>query len=168
MKWQWNGGVERKTNLLLRECWTVLTYIFLHQQWKQCLELPVGYTILLLSAKQSRENQCNVINSLWMRRSLFANGIQYIAAKKTKTSLWNFKGLVSGCHYFCLFFIFFITYIHTFIQSFIQYIYPSPFAGASLHLLIAWKLSGKALPVVPSRETWNEKGIWEKGSAATG
>ncbi len=38
MKWQWDRGVERKANLLLRECWTVLTYIFLHQQWKQCLE----------------------------------------------------------------------------------------------------------------------------------
>ncbi len=51
-------------------------------------------------------------------------------------------------------FIFHILYnIHTFIQSFIQYIYPSPFAGASLHLLIAWKLSGKTLPVVPSRES---------------
>jgi hypothetical protein len=58
-----------------------LIYIFLHQQRKQCLEfslpklreklaniwlvlaiqtvMPVGYTILLLSAKQSRENQRN-------------------------------------------------------------------------------------------------------------
>jgi hypothetical protein len=27
------------------------------------------------------------------------------------------KGLVAGCHSFCLFFIFFVTYIHTFIQS---------------------------------------------------
>ncbi len=52
-----------------------------------------------------------------------------------------------------IFHIFF--YIHTYIHSitFIQYIYPSPFAGASLHLLIAWKLSGKTLPVVPSRES---------------
>ncbi len=46
----------------------------------------------------------------------------------------------------------FITYIHS-LYSFIQYIYQSPYAGASLHLLIAWKLSGKALPVVPSRES---------------
>ncbi len=38
MKWWWNGGVERKAKLLLRECWTFLTYIFPHQQWKQCLE----------------------------------------------------------------------------------------------------------------------------------
>jgi hypothetical protein len=59
-----------------------------------------------------------------------------------------FKGLVAGCHSFCLFFIFFYN-IHTFIHSitFIQNIYPSPFAGASLHLLIAWKLSGKTCPV---------------------
>jgi hypothetical protein len=42
MKWQWNGGVERKANPLLRECWTFLIYIFLHQQWKQCLEFTLG------------------------------------------------------------------------------------------------------------------------------
>ena len=41
MKWQWNGGVERKANPLLRECWTFLIYIFLHQQWKQCLEFAL-------------------------------------------------------------------------------------------------------------------------------
>ncbi len=85
MKCRWNGGVEWKANPLLRECWTFLIYIFLHQQWKQCLEftlanweksantwlvlaiqtvMPVGYTILLLSAKQSRENQCNEASRL--------------------------------------------------------------------------------------------------------
>ncbi len=42
MKWWWNGGVERKAKLLLRECWTFLTYIFLHQQWKQCLEFALA------------------------------------------------------------------------------------------------------------------------------
>jgi len=42
MKWWWNGGVERKAKLLLRECWTFLTYIFLHQQWKQCLEFMLA------------------------------------------------------------------------------------------------------------------------------
>ena len=42
MKWQWNGGVERKANPLLRECWTFLIYIFLHQQWKQCLEFVLA------------------------------------------------------------------------------------------------------------------------------
>jgi hypothetical protein len=123
MKWWWNGGVERKANPLLRECWTFLIHIFLHQQWKQCLEfalaklreickylasaiqtvMPVGYTILLLSAKQSRENQCNKASRLKkmyqkslalsihfeMRRSPFANWIHYICRQKTTTSLWN-------------------------------------------------------------------------------
>ena len=42
MKWRWNGGVERIAKLLLRECWTFLTYIFLHQQWKQCLEFALA------------------------------------------------------------------------------------------------------------------------------
>jgi hypothetical protein len=42
-------------------------------------------------------------------------------------------------------FIFHILYIHTFIYSitFIQYIYPSPFAGASLHLLSLVSSVGK-------------------------
>ncbi len=64
-----------------------------------------------------------------------------------------FKGLVARCHSFCLFFIFYN--IHTYIHpiTFIQYIYPSPFAEASLHLLIAFKLSGEDIPVVPSRES---------------
>ncbi len=46
------------------------------------------------------------------------------------------------CHSFCLFFIFYNihTYIHTI--TFIQYIYPSPFAEASLHFFIACLLSG--------------------------
>ncbi len=129
MKWQWDRGVEREANLLLGECWTFLTYIFLHQQWKQCLEfclqnweksaniqlvlviqtvMPVGYTILLLSAKQGREinamrrvvsenvsKELSVINSLWMRRSLFANWIHYIAAKEPQPlcESWNEKGI---------------------------------------------------------------------------
>ncbi len=42
MKWWWNEGVERKAKLLLRECWTFLTYIFLHQQWKLCLEFALA------------------------------------------------------------------------------------------------------------------------------
>ena len=42
MKWWWDGGVEQKAKLLLRECWTFLTYIFLHQQWKQCLEFMLA------------------------------------------------------------------------------------------------------------------------------
>jgi hypothetical protein len=42
MKWRWNGGVEQKAKLLLRECWSFLTFIFLHQQWKQCLEFALA------------------------------------------------------------------------------------------------------------------------------
>jgi hypothetical protein len=47
---------------------------------------------------------------------------------------------------FCLFFIFYSK--HTFIHpmTFIQYIYPSPFAEASLHFLIACLLSGETPP----------------------
>jgi hypothetical protein len=47
-------------------------------------------------------------------------------------------------------FIFIFYEMHTFIQS--QSIYPSPFAEASLHFLIACMLSGENFPVVPSRE----------------
>jgi hypothetical protein len=45
--------------------------------------------------------------------------------------------------------------IHTYTHSitFIQYIYPSPFAEASLHFFIACLLSREHLPVVPSRES---------------
>jgi hypothetical protein len=52
---------------------------------------------------------------------------------------------------FFVYFSYFITYIHSI--TFIQYIYASPFAEASLHFLIAGMLSGKDLPVVPSRES---------------
>ncbi len=41
MKWWWSGGVERKAKLL-GECWTFLIYIFIHQQWKQCLEFTLA------------------------------------------------------------------------------------------------------------------------------
>ncbi len=49
-----------------------------------------------------------------------------------------------------VYFSYFITYLHSI--TFIQYIYPSPFAEASLHFFIACML-GKHLPVVPSRES---------------
>ncbi len=53
---------------------------------------------------------------------------------------------------FCLFvFITYSTDIHSI--TFIQFTYPSPFAGASLHLLIALKAQWESLPVVPSRES---------------
>jgi hypothetical protein len=70
--------------------------------------MSVGYTILLLSAKQGREinamrrvvsenvsKELSVIDSLWMLRSLFANWIHYIAAKKPQPlrENWNEKGI---------------------------------------------------------------------------
>ncbi len=74
MKWRWTRGVERKANPLLGECWTFLIYTFLHQQKKQCLEFALtklreickylAGACLLLSAKQSRENQCNEASRL--------------------------------------------------------------------------------------------------------
>jgi hypothetical protein len=70
--------------------------------------MQVGYTILLLSAKQSRENQCNEASRLeklyqkssalsirFEMRSPFANLIHYIAAKKPQPlcETWNKKGI---------------------------------------------------------------------------
>jgi hypothetical protein len=70
--------------------------------------MPVGYTILLLSAKTRQENQRNeasrlkkcikkssALSSRGMRRSLFANRIYYIAAKKPQPLCenWNEKGI---------------------------------------------------------------------------
>ncbi len=52
---------------------------------------------------------------------------------------------------FFVYFSYFITYIHSI--TFIQYIYLSPFAEVSLHLLMACKLSGKNLPLVMSWES---------------
>ncbi len=48
-------------------------------------------------------------------------------------------------------FILIVYNIHTFIQS--QYIHPSPFAEASLHILIACLLSGENFSVGPSPES---------------
>ncbi len=58
---------------------------------------------------------------------------------------------VAGCHSF-FYFSYFITYIHSFNHIHII-IYSSSFAEASVDFLIACMLSGKHLPVVPSRES---------------
>ncbi len=42
MKWRWDREVKREAKSLLRECWTFLTFIFLHQQSKQCLEFRLA------------------------------------------------------------------------------------------------------------------------------
>ncbi len=128
MKWRWNRGVERKTKLLLRECWTFFTCIFLHQQWKQCLEFALAklreickylagacnsnsharglhYLTSCLQNKAGKTTQWGKLSqknaskraqryhSLGMRRSLFANCIHYIAAKKPQPlrENWNEK-----------------------------------------------------------------------------
>jgi hypothetical protein len=85
-----------------------------------------------------------------------AGGFYHGPATLEGMHLENRGVLVAGCHSFCLFFhilynIYSFNHSITFI-NFIQFIYPSPLAEASLHLLIAWKLSRKNLPVVPSRE----------------
>ena len=42
MKWRWWEGAERSANPnILRECWTFLIYIFLHQMRKLCLEFAL-------------------------------------------------------------------------------------------------------------------------------
>ncbi len=115
------GGTKAK--LLLRECWTFLIYIFLHQQWKQCLEftlaklreicniwlvlaiqtvMPVGYTILLLSAKTKQGNQCNEASRLrkcikksvalsfaWNAKKSLCKLNSLHCRQKTTTSLWK-------------------------------------------------------------------------------
>ncbi len=130
MKWWWNGGVEQKAKLLLRECWMFLTYIFIHHQRKQCLEFALAklreickylagacnsnsharglhYLTFVCKNKAGKSTQwgessqkmyqkeLSVINSLGMRRSLFANWIHYIAAKKPQPLFenWNEKGI---------------------------------------------------------------------------
>ncbi len=122
------GG--QKANLLLRKCWRFLTYIFLHLQWKQCLDFALAklreickylagacnsnshahglhYLTFCLQNKAGKSTQwgessqkmhqieLSVINSLGMRRSLFANWIHYIATKKPQPLCenWNKKGI---------------------------------------------------------------------------
>ena len=62
------------------------------------------------------------------------------------------KGLVAVATLF-IYFVIFNTCIPNHIHTMISYIHPSPFAGASLHFLIALVLSGEKPPVVPSRES---------------
>ncbi len=81
MKWCWNRGVERKANTDIERMLNVfdlhfstpaekaMSRILRFQNQEKFANIwlvlaiqtvmPVGYTILLLSAKQSRETQCN-------------------------------------------------------------------------------------------------------------
>jgi hypothetical protein len=63
-----------------------------------------------------------------------------------------FFGLVAGCHSFCLF-SYFITYTHSFNHIHTVHLSIAFHWGLSLHFFIACPLSGKDLPVVPSRES---------------
>jgi hypothetical protein len=127
MKWWWNRGVEWKANPIDVE--RMLNVFDLHfptpaekavsricafkternlqmQIFGWCLQFKQscpGYTILLLSAKQSRENQCNgvsrfkknvseklsIIYPLWNEEKSLADWIHYICWQKTTASLWN-------------------------------------------------------------------------------
>ncbi len=125
MKWWWNRGVERKANPDIERMLNVFDLHFSTPAEKAmsgiCAPktersfantwlvhaiqtvMPVGYTILLLSAKQSRENQRNgasrfkknvseklsVIYPLLNEEKSLANWIHYISCQKTTTSLWN-------------------------------------------------------------------------------
>ncbi len=41
MKWWWTEGWNEMQTPIIRECWTFLIYIFLHQERKQCLEFAL-------------------------------------------------------------------------------------------------------------------------------
>jgi hypothetical protein len=80
-------------------------------------------------------------------REKMGRGEHKICQRREKAhTLPQLKGLVAVCHSFCLFLIFYN--IHTIIQSHLY----NTFTKSSLHLIIACKLSGTELPVVPSRE----------------
>ncbi len=79
MKWRWREGVERSVNPnILRECWTFLVRIFLHQMRMQlsricaskprrnlqtfgwCLQfIPIGFYYLTFVCKNKQRNHCN-------------------------------------------------------------------------------------------------------------
>ncbi len=120
MKWRWKGGVERKAKLL-GECGMFLIYIFLHQQWKQCLEFALAklreickylagacnsnsHARGLLSAKTRQGNQHNeasrlrkcikkstVLSLAWNAKKSLCKLNSLQCCQKTTTSLWKLK-----------------------------------------------------------------------------
>ena len=98
---------------IVEKCWTFLIYIFLHQQWKKCLEfaqnweksaniwlvlaiqtvMPMGYTILLLSAKTRQGNQSSEASRL---RKCIKRAQRYQFALNAKKSLCKLNSL--HCH----------------------------------------------------------------------
>ncbi len=114
MKWRWNRGVDWKAKLLLRECWTFLIYIYLHQQWKQCLEFALaklgeickylagacnsnsharGLHYLTFVCKTRQGNQCNEASRL---RKCIKRAQRYQFALNAKKSLCKLNSL--HCH----------------------------------------------------------------------
>ncbi len=97
---------------------------------------PALNAVLSLATDASDTHVGGVLQQLnggkWKPLAFYSKKFSYLAGMSP-----YIKGLVAVCHTFCLFFLF-ITYstdIHSI--TFIQSTYPSPFAGAFLHLLIA-------------------------------
>ncbi len=138
MKWQWNGGVEREANLLLRECWTFLIYIFLHQQWKQCLEFT------LAKLREICKYLAGACNS-----NSHARGLHFLTfvCKTKQGNQRNEASRLKKC-----------------IKRAQRYQFTSN-AKKSLCKLNSLHCRQKPQSLC---ESWNEKGIGEKGIAATG
>ncbi len=122
MKWWWNGGVEQKAKLL-GECWTFFNLHFPTpaveenlrlQNWEKSANIwlvlaiqtvmPVGYTILLLSAKTKQGNQRNEASRLrkcikkssalslaWNAKKSLCKLNSLHCRQKTPTSLWKLE-----------------------------------------------------------------------------
>ncbi len=137
MKWQWNRGVERIAKLLLRECWTFLTHIFLHQQWKQCLEFA------LAKLREICKYLAGACNS-----NSHACGLHYLFVCKNKawkTTQWGESS-----------------------QKMLQKSSALSFAWNAKKSLCKLNSLHCRQKTTTSLWNWNEKGIGEKGVAATG
>ncbi len=105
-KWWWEEGWNERQTPILRECWTFLIYIFLHQQRKQCLKFALpklretckylagacnsnSHARGLHYLKKNVSEKLRVIYPLWNEEKSLANWIRYICRQKTTTSLWN-------------------------------------------------------------------------------
>ncbi len=119
MKWRWWEGAERSANPnILRECWTFLIYIFLHQMRKLCLEfaLPnpgeickhlagaynsnshtrrplLSYFCMRKQAWKSLQmaRTFSIIDPLWRRRNPCSFWSHWHCCQKTTTSFVNVK-----------------------------------------------------------------------------
>ncbi len=136
--WRWNGGVERKAKLLLRECWTFLIHIFIHQQWKQCLEF------VLAKLREIFKYSAGACNS-----NSHACGLHYLTFvcknKAGKSTQWGKSS---------------------------QKMYQKELSVIRLKCEeVTLQIEFTKLPPKNHNlfvKNWNEKGIGEKGIAATG